>query len=254
MHRISLGACALAVAIALPSLTVAAPRSGGYPAAGGAVRTTEPVFRAAPPAAAAPQARPAPPAGGGFNFNRDIAPPARPAPAAPPPVARFAPPARPAPVAPQPNRPAPAYRRAPNTNASGGQYQGRFIGPIVRNPHAPGGTWGWNHGVAWRPAPVYWGGGFWGAFALAALSDALLFGSVIDDQDQLIYPSYQIQPDTPGWDLLQDYELQQTPCGPPNLVVIWGPDNSVICAVPNDQVGPGNYQVDPSTFTLVPAQ
>jgi hypothetical protein len=53
--------------------------------------------------------------------------------------------------------------------------------------------------------------------------------------------------------LLQDYGLQQTPCGPPDLVVIWGPDNSVICALPNNNVGPGNYSVDPETFSLVSA-
>jgi hypothetical protein len=50
---------------------------------------------------------------------------------------------------------------------------------------------------------------------------------------------------------LQNYGLQQTPCGPPDLVVIWGPDNSVICAYPNNLVGPGNYGVDPSSLTLI---
>jgi hypothetical protein len=153
-----------------------------------------------------------------------------------------------------PNQSPVNYAHAPNATTSGGPYRGRFIGPVVRNAHAPSGSWGWNHGVAWRPAPVYWGGGFWGAFALAGLTDALLFGSINDDQAQLDYPSYQVQPDTPGAELLQDYQLQQTPCGPPDLVVIWGPDNSVICADPNDSVAPGNYQVDPATFTLVPAQ
>ena len=98
---------------------------------------------------------------------------------------------------------------------------------------------------------TYWGGGFWGSLALAELAGALLFGSIVDDQDQLIYPSYQVEPDSPGAQLLQNYGLQQTPCGPPNLVVIWGPDNSVICALPNDTVGPGNYELDPSTLTIV---
>jgi hypothetical protein len=254
--------------IALPAPAPAGPADSGSRPPAPASRPA-PAFRPAPapvsrPAPPPPQARPAPPSGGGFNFEHDIN--ARPAPVtqqrpfvAPPQRPVVAPEQRP--VAPQPqqlqqrpqNRPVVTYPRAPNTNSSGGPYRGRFTGPIVRNAHAPSGTWGWNHGVAWRPAPVYWGGGFWGPFSIAAQADALLFGSIIDDQNQLIYPSYQIQPDTPGADLLADYELQQTPCGPPNLVVIWGPDNSVICAIPNDTVGPGDYQVDPSTFTLVPA-
>jgi hypothetical protein len=32
--------------------------------------------------------------------------------------------------------------------------------------------------------------------------------------------------------------------------VIWGPDNSVICAYPNGLVGAGNYELDPATLTL----
>ena len=126
-----------------------------------------------------------------------------------------------------------------------------YHGPSIGNPHHWGG-WGWNHGVHWYPVPIYWGGGFWGPWAFATLSSAVLLGSIIDYQDQAIYPSYQVQPLTPGAQLLQDYGLTQTPCGPPNLVVIWGPDaNSVICAFPNQMVAPGNYDVDPSTLTLV---
>jgi hypothetical protein len=98
---------------------------------------------------------------------------------------------------------------------------------------------------------AYWGGGFWGGFALGSLGAALAFGAIDDQQAQLEYPSYEVQPDTPGALLLQNYGLQQTPCGPPDLVVIWGPDNSVICAFPNDNVAAGNYGIDPTTLTLV---
>jgi hypothetical protein len=125
-----------------------------------------------------------------------------------------------------------------------------YHGPGVNNPRHWG-NWGWNHGVMWYPAPLFWGGGFWGAWALASLSNALLFGTIVDYQYQVIYPSYQVQPLTPGAQLLQDYGLTQTPCGPPNLVVIWGPGDSVICAQPNSIVGPGNYDVDPTSLTLV---
>ncbi|HUA09039.1 MAG TPA: hypothetical protein VMA98_07160 [Candidatus Acidoferrales bacterium] len=123
-----------------------------------------------------------------------------------------------------------------------------YNGPRVGNPHHWG-NWGWNHGRVWAPAPIYWGGGFWGAFAIGALTGFVLFGSL--DYDNDVYYSYQVSPGTPGATLLGDYGLTQTPCGPPDLVVIWGPDNSLICAYPNNLVAPGTYDIDPTTLTLV---
>jgi hypothetical protein len=192
-------------------------------------------------------ARPVGPTQGGFNFNRDLS--ARPAPA-PAPQRIAAPQPMQQRTAPAPRRPIASYRPAPNAPGSGPN-TGGFHGPAIPNPHHWSGTWGWNHGVAWRPAPIYWGGGFWGPWAVGALAGAVYFGSIVDDQAQLAYPSYQVEPDSPGAQLLQNYALQQTPCGPPGLVVIWGPDNSVICAFPNDNVGPGDYQLDPTTLTIV---
>jgi hypothetical protein len=149
------------------------------------------------------------------------------------------------------NRTPTTYTHAPfNGNRTGGPYYGQFHGAVIYNPHRWWG-WGWNHGVPWYPAPIYWGGGFWGPFAISGLTVGFLFGSIIDYQNQVIYPSYQIVPSSPGAELLQNYGLQQTECGPPNLVVIWGPGDSVICAYPNNLVGPGNYEVDPTTLTLV---
>lgn len=226
-----------------------------------------------PQARAAAPARPAAPPSGGFNFNRDIAPapvaqrPVQQQPAAAPqrqttPFAqRPAQQQRPVAQAPAPQqqraangRTAPAgYRSAPVSNRTGGPLAGRFTGPIVRNTHETGGSYGWNHGVTWQPAPIYWGGGFWGPYAVDDLATLALFGWIADDQNQVVYDSYQLEPDSPGWQLLQDYQLQQTPCGPPGLVVIWGPDDSVVCAYPNNIVGPGNYDVDPATFGLVSA-
>jgi hypothetical protein len=143
------------------------------------------------------------------------------------------------------------YMHSPvNGNVTGGPYRGQFHGRVIYNPRRWGG-WGWNRGIHWYPAPIYWGGGFWGPFGFSGLGAGLLFGSIIDYQDQAIYPSYQIEPSSPGAELLQNYGLQQTECGPPNLVVIWGPDNSVICAYPNDLVGAGNYELDPTTLTIV---
>jgi len=221
-------ACALILVLAAPLAAPAQQRGNGGRSG------APPPVHAAPAAPArtftAPVSQPrvATPSSGGFNFNRDIT--TRPVPVErravqPPVTSPYVPPRTP--VTPQgPGvRTAPGgganYRRAPSTpNTSGGPYQGRFHGPVVRNAHAPSSAWGWNHGVAWRSAPAYWGGGFWGPFALAALTGALLFGSIADDQNQIVYSSYQVEPDSPGAQLLQDYGLQQTDCGPDNLVVI----------------------------------
>ena len=97
-----------------------------------------------------------------------------------------------------------------------------------------GGAWGWNGGAVWVPSPDYWGGGFWGPI-----------GAGIAAGDYFAYPG------TPGYLLLQEYSLTQTPCGPPDLVMIFGPDGSEICTFPNDLVAPGTYSVDPETLSLV---
>jgi hypothetical protein len=194
----------------------------------------------------------------GFNFNHDVNVHTPPVTQPRPPITQQRPPItqqRP-PITQQQlgnpgGRPAPNFRRAPFTTAGHGPYQGRAHGPVVQNPRHWSGNWQWNRGLAWQPAPTYWGGGFWGPFGLGALASALLYGYIADPQSQVYYPSYQVEPDSPGAQLLQNYGLQQTPCGADNLVIIWGPDNSVICAFPNDTVGPGNYDLDPTTLSLV---
>lgn len=134
-----------------------------------------------------------------------------------------------------------------NTYANNGYV---YHGTTVNNPvyyHGP--AWGWNGGYAWYPAPYYWGGGFWGAFAIGATS-AAVYGSVVA-ANNATYTSYQVQPDSPGAKLLASYNLTQVPCGPPNLVVIYGPNNSAICARPNNLVAAGNYSIDNQTLTIV---
>ena len=114
--------------------------------------------------------------------------------------------------------------------------QQRYVGRVsVRN--WSGNPWGWNGGREWIASPRYWGGGFWGAFALG-----LGFGDA---------GYYQVQTGYPGYDLLANYGLTQTSCDQPNIVSILGPDGSEICAYPNDMVAPGAYSVDPATLTLV---
>jgi hypothetical protein len=102
--------------------------------------------------------------------------------------------------------------------------------------------WYWNQGRAWVGSPGYWGGGFWGPFSIG-----LAFNSGNGGY-------YGVQANSPGSQLLANYGLQQTDCNQDNLVDIMGPDGSEICAYPNNEVGPGQYQVDPSTLSLVSAQ
>jgi hypothetical protein len=124
-----------------------------------------------------------------------------------------------------------------------------YHGATVTNPVYHGyAAWGWNGGYAWYAAPYYWGGGFWGAFAIGATS-AAIYGSIVANNST--YTSYQAEPSSPGAKLLASYQLTQTPCGAPNLVVIFGPNNSVICAYPNSLVAAGNYSVNPQTLTIV---
>jgi hypothetical protein len=132
-----------------------------------------------------------------------------------------------------------------STSASNGYV---YRGAVVTNPvYYRGPAWGWNGGVVWYPAPTYYGGGFWGAFALGAAS-AAAYGSVTANNATV--SSYEVQQSSPGAKLLQSYQLTQTPCGPPNLVVIYGPNDSVICAKPNQLVSAGNYSVNPQTLAI----
>ena len=80
---------------------------------------------------------------------------------------------------------------------------------------------------------------------------AAIFGSIVNSSDQQTYTSYQVQPNSPGATLLSNYELTQVQCGPPGLVVIYGPNNSVICANPNNTVRAGEYDLDTEQLSLV---
>ena len=124
-------------------------------------------------------------------------------------------------------------------------------GAVIVNPrYPPGPAWGWNRGSPWYPAPNYWGGGFWGSLAIGVAS-AAVFGAIVSSTTHQTVTSYQVQPNSPGATMLQNYGLQQVQCGPPNLVVIYGPSNSVICANPNATVAAGEYNLDTQQLSLV---
>ena len=129
----------------------------------------------------------------------------------------------------------------------GGGYQP----PVGYPPGVPAyPTWGWNYGYPWYPAPYYWGGGFWGG-----LTVGIVMGEEEEENEEGQHEtvtSYEVMPDSPGSKMLSAYGLQQTRCGGQNLVVIWGPENSVICANPNSHVAAGTYGLDSSNLTLIP--
>jgi len=132
-----------------------------------------------------------------------------------------------------------------NINRNGYGYNGRVVvNPVYRGP-----AWGWNHGVVWAPHATYWGGGFWGPFA-AGVATAVVMGAIVNAANHQTYTSYRVSQDSPGAQLLMNYQLQQVSCGPPGLVEIYGPDNGVICARPNNLVAAGTYAVDIDTLTL----
>ncbi len=130
-----------------------------------------------------------------------------------------------------------------NNNGRNGYYYG---GRVVVNPrYYP--AWGWNRGVAWAPYGAYWGGGFWGAFAIGAATAAVAGSIYYANQN---YTSYYVSAGSPGATLLSNYGLRQVPCGPSGLVVIYGPNLGIICAAPNQLVAPGNYAVNVDNLTL----
>jgi len=134
--------------------------------------------------------------------------------------------------------PSRSYQQAPRDTQSMPQYQARQPVRDAQSRYVANvRPWEWNGGRAWAASPAYWGGGFWGAFSIG-----LAFNNG---------GYYQVAQSSPGSQLLANYGLQQTDCNQPNLVDIIGPDGGQICAYPNDQIAPGQYQVDPSTLSLV---
>ncbi len=137
---------------------------------------------------------------------------------------------------------APVYREQPRPVQPMPHYLARQVVSVsVVSPHFYAQAWQWNGGAAWYPRPAYWGGGFWGNFALGVSFNNYNYGG---------YGGYIVQQQSPGAQLLANYQLTQTSCDQPNLVDILGPDGSEICAYPNNMVSPGAYDVDYATLTL----
>ena len=264
-------ACAVAALMlaALPLNTLERPTGGG----GGGSRPA--ASRPAPSNASRPAG--GTPQGGGFNLNRDMSASQRPATVATRPTN----PGGNKPNNGTVNRPNNGNGNVPNNGNVNRPNNGTGNKPVVGNgnnnninannnrninvnnnninvnrtvivnPVYRGGpAWGWNRGVIWVPAPAYYGGGFWGPFAIG-VTTVLVWGTIVNSQTHQTITSYQVQPSSPGATLLSNYGLTQVQCGPPNLVVIYGPNNSAICANPNSLVSAGEYTVDSSNLSIV---
>ena len=121
---------------------------------------------------------------------------------------------------------------------------------VVVNPRGWG-SWGWNNGRPWSPNYNYWGGGFWGSFAAGAAVTGLTAAAINAANDDS--PEYiVIQEGSPGNTLFSSYGLVQVQCVEGgNLVFIYGPQDSLICATPNSSVVAGFYDVNPTDMTLI---
>ncbi|HTZ55293.1 MAG TPA: hypothetical protein VMB20_09530 [Candidatus Acidoferrum sp.] len=185
---------------------------------------------------AAPAQRPSTPVqrpSNGYNFNNDIG--------------------RPPSASQLPSGPGVGNRPGGGVGNGGGNRPGNGGGIGNRPPVAPIApplpAWGWNGGVIWYPAYGYWGGGFWGPYGYGYYPG--YYGSYTYVETHEEVKSYEVAQDSPGSKVLAAYGLTQTQCGPEGLVVIFGPENSVICAQANATVAAGEYQLDTTNLTIV---
>lgn len=124
-------------------------------------------------------------------------------------------------------------------------------GNIIINPRPERNSWGWHGGNPWSPNYNYWGGGFWGGFAVGAVTTAVT-GAIINSNSSSNTTYVVIEKDTPGYYLFDSYQLTQVECNTSqNLVFIYGPQDTLMCANPNSVVSGGYYDVDPEDLVLV---
>jgi hypothetical protein len=226
MNRLAL-AIAMLLALSATLHCADAQRRGGGRIGGG--------MRSRPSMPSRSMQRPSTPSGG-FNFNGDFS--------------NRTPVDRPSnPIAGAPgDRPG----RAPGSGVGSGNRPDRPPGgtrPPIQPPVPPAPNYGWNGGVIWAPAPYYYGGGFWGPYAWG-VTTAVVLGSVENEETNEEVKSYEVSPDSPGAKVLSAYGLQQVECKSEGLVTIFGPENSVVCASPNELVSAGVYDLNVQDLTI----
>jgi len=136
-----------------------------------------------------------------------------------------------------------------NINNSGNIVNWNRNNNVIVNPNWNRGNWWWHGGNPWYPNPAYWGGGFWGNLAVGVTSAAVA-GAVAGSVAGSSSPTVVVN--SPGGQLLSTYGLVQVPCSG-NVVVIYGPSSSVVCAQPTSAVPAGSYTIDSNSLSLIPA-
>ena len=124
----------------------------------------------------------------------------------------------------------------------------------IINPRNRWINWGWNNGDRWYPNDNYWGGGFWGNFLLEALARGIINSIVYSGNNNNNYPAYvTLQPNSPGYYLFDSYGLTQAQCDDQeeDLVYVYGPQDTLVCAYPTETVIAGSYDADPQDLILV---
>ena len=235
MKRVA--ALGMALVFAMPIAADARGGRGGGGMRGGGGRMSMPSRPATMPS------RPSMPSGGfGNGFNGDFSNRAPVNPGGPRPSNPIANPGRPGDIG-GPGGPGGAGGPGRPGNRPPGSR------PPIQPPVPPQPGYGWNGGVAWYPAPLYYGGGFWGPYAWG-FTTAIVLGSVEDEETKEDVKSYQVAPDSPGAKVLEAYKLTQVECKAENTVIIFGPENSVVCAAPNEIVSAGKYDLSVDDLTI----
>jgi hypothetical protein len=121
---------------------------------------------------------------------------------------------------------------------------------VVVNPRGYN-SWGWHGGSPWYPNRTYWGGGFWGPFAAGAVVGGITGSLITAAANQNNNTVIVVQQGTPGYNLLDSYGLKQTNRCDETVVIIYGPENSIICATPNTIVRAGRYDIDAEKLILI---
>ena len=124
---------------------------------------------------------------------------------------------------------------------------------IITQPYYDLSDWWWNNGNRWYPDNYYWGHGFWGNF-ISSMINIGLTNALINSNYANETPNYVvIEDDSPGYYLFNKYNLTQVECDiSQNLVFIYGPQNSLMCAIPNENVPSGYYEVNTESLVLIP--
>ncbi len=113
-------------------------------------------------------------------------------------------------------------------------------------------NWRWYGGRRWSPNQKYWGGGFWGSFIINPTIRVIRQQTNTYDSYSKFTNYQEIEQNAPGDELFKNYQLTQVRCDVnQDLVFVYGPSDTLMCAIPNDKVPAGQYYIDIEDLVLV---